>query len=119
MAETLEQIEVSEIELRQTRSALYQIIVRTNDRDNSYIQGTKGRREAEEELKENDLFDSMNAMSIFTERLNAIEIVEAAKIIKKYFDEMNRRIEMINAAAGREKTMLKTTIETIFGKEVE
>ena len=118
MSETLEPIVVKKIELRQTRAALYQLIVRTNDRDESYVGSTAGRREADGRLKRIDLMDSMNAMSVITERLNAVEIVEAARDIKEYFDDMNREIDKINTIAGNEKQMVKTVIGAMFGNEV-
>ena len=119
MIETLELITIESIELKQFRSSLYWLRVGTNDRDNCYVCGVRERREKEETLRDCRLVDSISAGSIITRNLTAIEVVDAAKIIKKHFDNINNKNERINAIANSRNKMLKIVIGVIFDKKVD
>ena len=119
MNEILEKIVVERIELKQYRLSLYQLIVRTNDRTNCYVHGAIDRREEDSRIDKINLLDSMNPASIITTKLSAKDVVDAAKIIKEYFDNTNRKIEKINNIAERRKRMVKMTIAVIFAKMVD
>ena len=116
MNETLGLINVESIELKQIKSLLYQLVIRTNNRDNCYVQGIHERREKEGKISN---IDATNATVIITTKLTAIAVVDGAKIIKEYIDDINHKNERINVIANSRKKMLKMAIAVIFAKMVD
>ena len=119
MSEKLQKIEIVSIDLIQYRSLLYQIVVRTTNRDNVYEHGRFQRREEERDIANSSFFDSFSPCSVITNKLTSIQIIDASKQLKQFFDARNEVIERINGNADDMRETVKSSLEAIFNTEVE
>ena len=119
MSELLVPIEIKKVVLNQYRSMLYNVVVYTNDRDYAYAHDKPERDEAEKELYDSGFFDSINYERITTKNLNSVEIINAVKRLKQFFDDRNAVIDRINENAERKQETVKTSLEAILDMEVE
>ena len=119
MSEKLQKIEIVSIDLMQYRSLLYQIVVHTTNRDNAYEHGRFQRREEEQDIANSSFFDSFSPFSVITNKLTSVQIIDAARQLKEFFDARNAVIEELNKNADEMKTVVKVGLQAIFNMEVE
>ena len=119
MFELLVPIEIKKVVLNQHRSMLYDVAVHTSDRDFAYVHSQPERVEDEKELHDSGFFDSINYERITTKNLDSVEIINAVKRLKEFFDNRNTVIDRINKEADEMRETVKTSLEAILDMEVE
>ena len=118
MFEKLQKIEIVSVDLMQYRSLLYQILVHTTARDNAYEYGRVQRHEEERDIANSSFFDFFSPYSVITNKLTSVQIIDASKQLKQFFDDRNKVIERINGNADDMREIVKSSLEAIFETEV-
>ena len=119
MSEKLQKIEIVSVDLMQYRSWLYQMVVRTTNRDNAYEHDRVQRHEEERDIANSSFFDSFSPYSVITNKLTSVQIIDASKQLKQFFDDRNKVIERINGNVDDMRETVKLSLEAIFNTEVE
>ena len=118
MSEKLQKIEIVSVDLIQYKSLLYQILVHTTARDNAYEYDRVQRCEEERDIANSSFFDSFSPYSVITNKLTSVQIIEASKQLKQFFDARNEAIERINGSADDMRETVKSSLKAIFEMEV-